>query len=57
MKKTEHQNWQENPDQQREYQLWRIEQDLKELKQLIPDSPTVLNQFKQIFGEKHESHR
>ena len=57
MKKTEYQNWQKNPEEQKEYLRWRIEQDLKELQQLTPTSPTLLNQFKQIFGEKNESHR
>ena len=45
---TEYEEWKKEKKEQDEYQLWRIEQDIKQI-------PTHLQQsFKQNFGEKHE---
>jgi len=43
---TEYEEWKRDEKEQEEYELWRIEQDIKQI-------PTHLQQsFKQIFGEK-----
>ena len=44
----EYEEWKRNKQEQEEYELWRIEQEIKQ----IP--PHLQQSFKQIFGEKNE---
>lgn len=45
---AEYEEWKRDQQEQEEYNLWRVEQELKQ----IPNANQLVNQFNQIFGEK-----
>lgn len=44
---AEYEEWKRDQQEQEEYNLWRVEQELKQ----IPNGNQLVNQFNQIFGE------
>ena len=45
---NEYEEWKRDQQEQEEYNLWRVEQELKQ----IPNANQLSKQFNQIFGEK-----